>query len=187
MPRRSSLSCRQFRRQHAEYLDGYLSAAAVSDCEAHVESCPACARHDVQIRRSLLALQALREIAPSGDFRTRLAARIADDRLASMAARRAPTARWGMAAMILAASVTLMVMASGRVRRTEPVRMIPVLARAPERAAPTPIRPAPTMTAVVAGSGARFEALPGEAPLRTPSMPMRASSIRLQTVSFPGQ
>lgn len=197
MPRRSSLSCRQFRGQHAEFVDGYLSASAQRACAAHLEDCPACAGHDVQIRRSLLALQALPEITPSVEFRARLAARIAEDRL-PLATHRAPAARWGMATMILAASVALMIMASGRSRSAEPVRLVPVLARVPERAVPAPAPSASrapmahSVTAIVAGRGARFEALPGEGPLRTapPSLrasSLRPSSLRLQTVSFPGQ
>jgi hypothetical protein len=43
----------------------------------HLDECPDCARRDVWVRRSLLALQALPRIEPSADFRERLYERLA--------------------------------------------------------------------------------------------------------------
>ena len=79
MPCRPSYSCRQFRRRHVEFVDGLLPGEAQDVCEAHVRECPVCAEHDVQVRRSLLALQVLPTIMPSADFRDRLRARLAGE------------------------------------------------------------------------------------------------------------
>ena len=77
MPCRSSCSCRQFRRQHAEFVDGFLAEETVRAMQEHVSGCPSCATRDVWMRRSLLALQALPSIEPSAGFRERLFERLA--------------------------------------------------------------------------------------------------------------
>jgi len=77
MPCRSSCSCRQFRRQHAEFVDGFLAEETARAMQGHVNNCPSCATRDVWMRRSLLALQALPRIEPSADFRQRLFERLA--------------------------------------------------------------------------------------------------------------
>jgi hypothetical protein len=77
MPRRPFSSCRQFRRQHTDFMDGFLSEGTSCDMQEHLICCPSCARHDVWMRRSLLALQALPRIEPSADFRERLYERLA--------------------------------------------------------------------------------------------------------------
>jgi anti-sigma factor RsiW len=81
MPRRPSYSCRQFRLQHVEYVDGLLPGDARNACDAHLMACPVCRRQDVQIRRSLMALQALPIIVPSPGFQARLRERIAHETL----------------------------------------------------------------------------------------------------------
>lgn len=190
-------SCRQFRRQHAEFVDGYLSDKAQRASRAHLDECPACARHDVQIRRSLLALQALPRIEPSTGFHDRLYERISREELHSS---RVPSrrVRWGMATAIVAASVALLFAASSRTRETTESRAAPVLARAPER--PAPQRPAPERVAQLpAASGsavtaapaprsrARFEALHGPGVGQAGPSLKQGSTVRLQTVSYIGQ
>ncbi len=195
MPRRPFLSCRQFRRLHAEYVDAMLSHDAAAACQTHLDSCADCAAHDVRIRRSLMALQALRPIEPSPDFHARLAARIA--RAESMPPRRPwRGSAWRTAGALLAASVALIAYAAMPSRTPAPVRLMPVLARAPQPAA-VPTAPAvkartgrvtAPVTAQVAASrsSARFEALPGSLPFRV-SQEMRPSMMRISTVSYIGQ
>ncbi|MFA6130600.1 MAG: hypothetical protein WC731_06440 [Candidatus Omnitrophota bacterium] len=197
MPRRLSSSCRQFRRQHAEYVDGYLSDEAQRASRAHLDECPVCARQDVQIRRSLMALQALPMIEPSAGFHDRLYEKIARDELhySPVPLRRV---RWGMATAIVAASVALLFTASSRSRQMAASRRAPVMAQAPalpaaqrpapERTASLPAANASAMTAATAPrSRARFEALPGQG--AAPSRPLfqQGSAVRLQTVSYIGQ
>ena len=197
MPRRLSSSCRQFRRQHAEFMDGYLPDKAQRACRAHLDECPACTCHDVQIRRSLLALQALPRIEPSADFHDRLYARLSREtlRYSPVPSRRV---RWGMAAAIVAASVALLLAASSRSAQTEASRPGPVMAHAPAR--PVPQRPAPArsvdlpaanVSGVTAASAsqsrARFEALPRQRPLPSGPLFQQGTAVRLQAVSYIGQ
>ena len=202
MPRRLSSSCRQFRRQHAEYVDGYLSDEAQRAGRAHLDECPVCARHDVQIRRSLMALQALPMIEPSAGFHDRLYERLAREELHySPVPSRA--VRWGMATAIVAASVTLLFAASSRSRQMEASRPAPVLALVPAR--PAPPRPVPARTASIPAANAsamtaanasamtaataprlraRFEALPGQRAARSGPFVQQGPAVRLQTVNY---
>lgn len=188
MPRRPLLSCRQFRRLHTEFLDAMLSHDDAAVCRAHLDACAHCAAHDVTIRRSLMALQTLRPIEPSSDFRSRLAARIASDTTAPRATRQVAR-RWGVAGALLAASVALIAFAATPSKAPAPVRLAAVAARAPESVVPPVIKRATAQpnTAVVANrSSARFEALPGQLPMRAPQ-DVRPSSVRIQTVNYIGQ
>ncbi|MBW7932720.1 MAG: zf-HC2 domain-containing protein [Gemmatimonadaceae bacterium] len=209
MPRRPSISCREFRRQHVEYVDGFLVGDALMACERHLDQCDACRRHDTLIRRSLLALQALPTITPSPDFGRRLQARLAADsaRLVPIPAR---GIRWGIAAAMLAASVALLIAAPKPAPSGGTVKMV----RMPAMRVVTPTTPttpaafvasAPAVVALTADStnrpaeaqrahrranastGARFEALPGQAPLRTAPSAGTTSSVRLQAVTYVGQ
>ena len=207
MPRRLSSSCRQFRRQHAEFVDGYVSDEAQHAGRAHLDECPVCASHDVQIRRSLMALQALPMIEPSAGFRDRLYERIEREELHSlpMSSRHV---RWGMATAIVAASVVLLFAASSRARQVEASRPAPVMAQAP--ALPAAQLPVPGLTGrdVAASAGAatnaaasasaatvptaprsraRFEALPGRDAAPSGPLLQHGSAVRLQTVSYIGQ
>ena len=114
MPRRPALTCRQFRDLHAEYLDEFLSEELRLAMRAHGDLCPGCATHDVRIRRSLLALQALPRIEPSADFRERLRRRLRHQQ--RMQSWPQPDVRWGVT---MAAGAALMptIMATPMVRR----------------------------------------------------------------------
>jgi hypothetical protein len=186
MPRRLSASCRQFRRLHAEYIDGLLSTEGERACQSHLEICRVCAQQDVRMRRSLLALQALPLIEPSAGFRDRLHARLAHEP-EGLEPETFRGVRWGLAGALLAASVALLMVVPSHPRSLAPIRLVPVMARAPERVAPLPAREVPALVGELAERSARFEALPGQAPLRSAPSMLRAPALRLQTVSFPGQ
>lgn len=197
MPRRLSSSCRQFRRQHAEFVDGYLSDEVQRAARAHLDECPVCACQDVQIRRSLMALQALPMIEPSAGFRHRLHERLAREELqySPVPSRQV---RWGMATAIVAASAALLFAASLRSRQIDASHPAPVMAQAPAR--PAPQRPAPERTASIPAadasamtaataprSRARFEALPGQGVAPSGPLLQQGSAVRLQTVNYLGQ
>lgn len=198
MLRHLSSSCRQFRRQHAEYVDGYLSDEAQRAGRAHLDECPACARQDVQIRRSLMALQALPMIEPSADFHDRLYERIAREEFhySPVPSRHV---RWGLATAIVAASAALLFAASSRSRQTETSHPAAVMASAsarpasqrsmPERTASIPVANGSALTAAVTArrSGARFEALPGQGTAPPGPLLQQGAAVRLQTVSYIGQ
>ncbi len=191
-------------------MDGLLTGDALQACEAHRNDCPACRRHDVQIRRSLLALQVLPTIEPSADFHRRLCDRIAHDTV-HYTPINAHRVRWGIAAVILAASVALLVaVPSPTATSRSSVAMVqaPVLMGARSRQGPAMqtvalIRPialpidSPSASSEKASHRrasaparertARFEALAGNAPLRTAPQFARPQSVRLQTVTYIGQ
>jgi hypothetical protein len=213
MPRRPSLSCRQFRQLHAEYVDGFLCVERSQAMRSHGDDCPACAALDVQVRRSLLALQTLPTIAPSADFRERLHKRLVLSQLTERAPTRARMRarmrvrmrvrrrvsmreiRWGLASVVTAASVAFLVLAAPS-KLTRPVELRPALVHAPEPAAPMAPKPtelpesartAPITFAARPAETLRFEALPGvTAVRRSPSM-LASPSVRLQLASLTGQ
>lgn len=75
------MDCSAFRRHHVAYVDDTLPGDLVVAAVRHVAECPACARHDTAVRRSLLLARNLaRDVAPlecSADFAVRLEARLA--------------------------------------------------------------------------------------------------------------
>lgn len=199
MPRRLSSSCRQFQGQHVDFVDGFLDAELMSEREAHLTQCAACQQYDTQIRRSLLVLQALPQITPSADFGRRLAERLAQESM-----RPEPTVRhqvrWGVAAVMLAASVALLIVAPrgatppAQSAQSTPLVQVPaLLASNPAALTQTPaVTPAPEAARraskpVESGRTARFEAVPGQAPLSTAPALSLPSAVRLQTVSAIGQ
>lgn len=183
MPGRPFSSCRQFRRLHVEYVDGLLSHEAQRACRAHLDACPACAAQDVRIRRSLLALQALPTIEVSDGFHDRLM-----ERLSQESPRHGPeTSVWPrrMAVGAIVAAVAVLYAATVYPRTPAPLRLTPVVARAPE---PLPEETAPTVRAVMTEPWSpRFEALPGRSSLRPILQAPHLQSMRLQAVNYLGQ
>jgi hypothetical protein len=186
MPRRLSSSCRQFRQQHAEFMDGLLPEGTVRAMRMHRDVCQACSQHEVLIRRSLLALQALPQIAPSADFRARLQARIANDD-GNMPPVGPRGVRWGIAGSVIAASVALLLVASSRQRPATPMRLMPVLAQSQNVPSVTASGRAPQLTVMAADSAPRFESLAATSTLRGAPVTTRRPTIRLQLASYPGQ
>jgi anti-sigma factor RsiW len=89
------MDCPTFRANHLTFLDDTLEERGLVAMQRHLAECEACARHDAAIRRGLMVLHSLPSIEPSPDFRTRLAARLRDERVAmereAVAARRTDT------------------------------------------------------------------------------------------------
>jgi len=74
------MDCSAFRRHHLAYVDDTLPGDLVVAAARHAAECPACARHDTAVRRSLLLARNVAELAPvrcSDDFAARLEARLA--------------------------------------------------------------------------------------------------------------
>ena len=71
-----AMTCQEFLARHSEYMDGELDPREASHCEAHVASCPSCARYDRVVRSGLRLLHRLPEVEPSSDFFPRLQHRI---------------------------------------------------------------------------------------------------------------
>ena len=183
MPRRLSSSCRQFRRLHVEYVDGLLSNEALLACRAHLDACPDCATHDVRIRRSLLALQALPVIEVSDRFHDRLCERLSQETLHNTPEKPVWARRMMVGAITAAAA--LLFASTMHTKTPAPLRLAPIVARGPE----APVRGlAPkARIATTAMPSPRFEALPGRSPLRPSLQAPHLQSVRLQAVNYLGQ
>jgi hypothetical protein len=76
------MDCRQFRKQHAYFLDDMLSGVETWAMREHVTSCASCSRFDTQLRRSLLIARQAPTLEPSRGFQRKLSARLAAEKLA---------------------------------------------------------------------------------------------------------
>lgn len=66
------MNCLDFRNQYLAFVDQTLPLAEQSAAELHLITCSACARHDLVMRRGLVALRNLPTVQPSADFYARL-------------------------------------------------------------------------------------------------------------------
>jgi anti-sigma factor RsiW len=66
------MTCTRVRAQLSSYLDGDLSPAASGALSAHLETCPACARHLESLRAALGMLADLPRISPSEGIAARV-------------------------------------------------------------------------------------------------------------------
>jgi hypothetical protein len=75
------MDCRNFRRQHLEYLDRTLPGETLVSMQEHAATCSCCARLDVSLRRGLMVARSLSAIIqPSAGFARRLRKRLAVQR-----------------------------------------------------------------------------------------------------------
>ena len=77
-----TMDCRQFRKQHAYFIDDMLSGVATWEMRDHLAGCGSCSRFDTQLRRSLLVARRIPTLEASKDFQRRLNARLAAEKLA---------------------------------------------------------------------------------------------------------
>ena len=126
------MDCREFRDQHALFIDLRCSALEENEMREHMRRCPKCSRHDTVVRRSLMLVRSLPTIEPSPDFRARLEARLrsVSPELAPRPLRLSYPAFFALAASV----VFLAYLAADAVRRSTPteIRMAPVIASVPE-------------------------------------------------------
>lgn len=71
------MHCREFRDKHVAYVDDLLPVFEMNAMQRHLAVCPACAKQDIKVRRSLMIVRSLPPIETSPDFMERLNARIA--------------------------------------------------------------------------------------------------------------
>ena len=86
-PEDPTMDCRQFRKQHAYFIDDMLSGVETWAMRDHVTSCATCSRFDTQLRRSLLIARQAPTLEPSPGFQRKLSARLAAEKLARPAFR----------------------------------------------------------------------------------------------------
>jgi anti-sigma factor RsiW len=104
--------CQEFLDRYTEFRDGLIAAPReLRRFQRHLAQCPACRRYEAALRRGVTALQERETIAPSTDFRRRLDARLARERMRDEAV----PARAGLAAaMLVLVALSLLVLEVGR-------------------------------------------------------------------------
>lgn len=147
------MDCRDFRDKHALLIDVRCSALEENEMRDHMRECPACSRHDLLVRRSLLLVRNLPTIEPSPDFRHRLDARLRTLGPAMpLAASRPATSWWRVPAAAAAGIAVVTYLAYDMVRRApaEPIELPPVVASAPAPD-PSPVASPALVAAVPTG------------------------------------
>lgn len=137
------MDCRTFREKHVGFVDDTLAAIDMDAMRRHARQCPACAKHDTSIRRSLLIVRNVPTIEPSPDFMARLNERLRElgPLEASPRLHRPSLGAFSAlaAGIALAAYVALEAM---HMSTPAPIRMAPVVATAPEVVPPAITSPA---------------------------------------------
>jgi anti-sigma factor RsiW len=145
------MDCREFRKNHALFVDARNNAAEAQAMREHLNSCPACARQDMLIRRSLLLVRNLPRIEPSPGFAARLDARLRAASATTSESRLPLRFSIGAFSAIAATVAFVTVAASMSVRHSHAteIRLDPVVATLPElESAPSPVA-TPALVATV--------------------------------------
>ncbi|HEX7118449.1 MAG TPA: zf-HC2 domain-containing protein [Longimicrobiales bacterium] len=153
---RVSVSCQEFLARHSDFLDGELDVQESARLEAHLASCPTCARYDRVVRSGVRLLRGLPEVEPSSDFFPRLQHRIYNLEEELRAGKRAPGVG-AVASLAVAGTIALLAWSPllrfgqdgiGIDRGAERVA-----AEAPSGPGASARRPAPTHPAPAAATG----------------------------------
>jgi hypothetical protein len=145
------MDCSEFQAQHACFVDGALPSDDTARLADHRAQCAKCAALDTSVRRALLIARNAPGIALSDQFRDRLSARLAHERVA----RRDETRERSVTRILAAAAAVVLLVASVvgvRARRAEavaPVTLAPVVVSRPAIVA-EPVG-APAVFATMAG------------------------------------
>jgi hypothetical protein len=149
------MDCRRFQNQHAQYVDDTLSDAEMRVMREHADACPSCSQRDTRLRRALLVARNAKTLELSPQFRRKLAARLAAERIAG--SHLFTPAPWG--ARLFASAAALVLIAAGggvtalAARRTAPaaqLSMAPIVVVPP--ALPAEPVAAPAMFATISSS-----------------------------------
>ncbi len=70
------MDCERFLERYSDFVDGLLDEARISECESHLEECPACARYSHVVDTGLRIFRDLPEAEPARDFAGRLRHRL---------------------------------------------------------------------------------------------------------------
>jgi anti-sigma factor RsiW len=74
------MHCSEFRDNHCAFVDDTLAGVELVRMQRHILDCPACAKQDAKIRRSLMVIRSMPQIEPSSDFGSRLEMRLRECR-----------------------------------------------------------------------------------------------------------
>ncbi len=147
------MDCKQFLENHFAFVDDILPGIELVGMQVHLAECERCAKHDTNVRRSLMVFRSLPLIHPSEGFGAKLESRLKEVRLADLEAAQAGRSRI-FAATLAITSVLMLGYIGMSLRRVDSPRDIifpPVVAIAPtsELIAATMTSPAPEMVAAL--------------------------------------
>ena len=147
------MDCRHFRENHFAFVDDTLPGIELVGMQVHLTECEQCARHDANVRRSLMLFRSLPSIQPSANFTVRL-----EQKLGQMKADDAAALQMGQSRRLAAALAITSVVMLGyigfslqHVDSRQDITLPPVVAFAPvsEPIPATMTSPAPEMVAAV--------------------------------------
>jgi anti-sigma factor RsiW len=112
------MTCNEFRARYTDFRDGLIGAAReVRRFERHLATCAQCRRYDAALREGIGALRdATRTMHPRADFRSRLDARLEQERAS---AARPPSPRQAAFAAGLLVAVALGLLALAGIRHPQ--------------------------------------------------------------------
>lgn len=147
------MNCRQFRENHFAFVDDILPGVELVGMQVHLAECERCARHDANVRRSLMLFRSLPSINPSPDFGKRLERRIRETKAADMAGAQTGRSR-RLAATVAITSAAMLGYIGFSLKHVDTPRDIvfpPVVAFAPvpESIPVTMVSPVPEMVAAL--------------------------------------
>jgi len=148
------MDCREFRENHFAFVDDTLPGIELVGMQMHITECESCARHDANVRRSLMLFRNLPLVQPSPGFSDRLQKKLLDAKMADAAtATSARSRKLAAAAAVAATSVVMLGYIGMSLRHVDSPKDIifpPVVASAPLESSTTPITsPAPEMVVAV--------------------------------------
>ena len=147
------MDCKQFRDNHFAFVDDILPGIELVGMQVHLAECEHCAKHDANVRRSLMVFRSLPLIHPSENFNAKLESRLREVKLADLEAAQSGRSR-RFAATLAITSVVMLGYIGMSLRRVDSPRDIvfpPVVAFAPtpELVPATMTSPAPEMVAAL--------------------------------------
>lgn len=147
------MDCRQFWENHLAFVDDTLPGIDLVGMQMHLTECEHCAKHDANVRRSLMLFRNLPLIQLSSDFAVRLEKELNLARIADAAAAQSGRSR-RLAATVAITSTLILGYIGVSLRHVDSARDItfpPVVAIAPvsELAPSTMTSPAPEMVAAI--------------------------------------
>jgi hypothetical protein len=147
------MDCRQFWEKHFAFVDDTLPGVELVGMQVHLSECESCAKHDANVRRSLMLFRSLPSIDPSPGFGQRLEHRIRETKAADRVAAQGGRSR-RLAATVAITSAAMLGYIGFSLKHVDTPRDIvfpPVVAFAPvpEPIPATTASPGPEMVAVL--------------------------------------
>jgi hypothetical protein len=141
------MRCSEFKDLHCSFVDDTLAGVELVRVQRHLAECAACARLDIDVRRSLMLVHSIPTIEPSAEFSFRLNARLQECRLHQTSAS---ASRFRMVAAVGAiASLVMMGYVAETMRAADQKQPDIVMPPAVAVATPPDTTPAPSIVASV--------------------------------------